>query len=298
MDRNKNKDTIFLLAGNPGTCIMKIGKSRYMTLIDTGADASLISKRLFDKLQNKPKLDRIKPNLQTASGEALTITGQITLSFTMNGLPLTQKFFVVNGLNRNLILGRDWLKDHGVRLYFDLGMLRIGKTYVRLEEDIHISSILRLDRKITLKPQSAVVCQVKVRQGFRKQDSKFIEVSNIDPGCILEEPGLTIKESVNNINQHNKTPILLFNQTNKFYTLKRGFVVGKGRPIDPLELSEVSELEEKEDKHLDFNNISVPEKHRPTIVRLLKKNADLFAKTDTVTLKIETDHPPIKNETL
>lgn len=34
-------------------------------------------------------------------------------------------------MNRNMILGRDWIKQKGVRLYFDLGYLRIGKTYVR-----------------------------------------------------------------------------------------------------------------------------------------------------------------------
>jgi hypothetical protein len=43
-----------------------------------------------------------------------------------------------------MILGREWLKQNGVRLYFDLGYLRINNTYVRLEEDIHISSLLRL----------------------------------------------------------------------------------------------------------------------------------------------------------
>jgi hypothetical protein len=43
-----------------------------------------------------------------------------------------------------MILGREWLKQNGVRLYFDLGYLRIDKTYVRLEEDIHISSLFFL----------------------------------------------------------------------------------------------------------------------------------------------------------
>ena len=135
----KGNDTIFLnLAGNPGTCIIKIWKSRFMTLIDTGADASLISKKMYNKLPHKPKLNRVTPRLQTASGESLSIIGQTTISFTMNGLPITQKFFVTDGLNRNFILGRDWLKEHRVRLYIDLGMLRICRTYVKLEEDIHI----------------------------------------------------------------------------------------------------------------------------------------------------------------
>ena len=50
---------------------------------------------------------------------------------------------VVRYLNRNLILGLDWLKQNNVRLYFDLKCLRInGKHYVNLE-DVHIASTYR-----------------------------------------------------------------------------------------------------------------------------------------------------------
>ena len=52
-------------------------------------------------------------------------------------------FFVANTLNRNAILGRDWLMQNGVRIYFDLGALKIGEEYVALE-DFHISSIITL----------------------------------------------------------------------------------------------------------------------------------------------------------
>ena len=41
-------------------------------------------------------------------------------------------FVVVNDMNRNVILGRDWLKENGVRIYFDLGLLRINNVYVKL----------------------------------------------------------------------------------------------------------------------------------------------------------------------
>ena len=49
----------------------------------------------------------------------------------MNGLTMSQKYYVTNGLNRNFILGRDWPKQIGVRMYFDLGMLRTWRN-VRL----------------------------------------------------------------------------------------------------------------------------------------------------------------------
>ena len=64
----------------------------------------------------------------------------------MNGLTMSQKFYVTDGLNRNFILGRDWLIQNGIRMYFDLGMLRIGRTFVKFEEDCHIASILRIGK--------------------------------------------------------------------------------------------------------------------------------------------------------
>ena len=310
--KNKNKNynvkkeskTINLnLAGNPGTCIIKIGKSRFRTLIDTGADASLISKKMFDKLPIKQKVTRVAPRLQTASGEPLSIVGQTNISFTMNGLPLTQQFFVTDGLNRNFILGRDWLKEHGVRLYFDLGMLRIGKTYVKLEEDIHISSILRLDKKVALKPQTAAICHVKLSQGFRIPDSRLLEVTNLEPGCLQDEPGLVIQESIDKIPNTQKIPVMIVNQTNKFYKLKRGCVVGKGRGLEDQEISSISEDEKPEDTEHDFDEVKVPKKHEKDVKRVLRKNKDLFARkdsdlghTNTVKMKIDTgSHPPIKN---
>jgi hypothetical protein len=60
-------------------------------------------------------------------------------------------------MNRNVILGKDWLTQNGVRLYFDLGCLRIGKCYVSLEEDIKIAYIVRCAKDAVLKPHVATV---------------------------------------------------------------------------------------------------------------------------------------------
>ena len=72
----------------------------------------------------------------------------------------------MKNLNRNAILERDWLIQNGVRMYFDLGTLRIREEYVALK-DVHISSIIRLAQKITLKPQHLHTCigQAKSRNG-------------------------------------------------------------------------------------------------------------------------------------
>ena len=54
------------------------------------------------------------------------------------------EFFVVPEMNRNIILGRGLLKQFGVCMYYDLGCIRIGKSYFKMEEDAHISSLARL----------------------------------------------------------------------------------------------------------------------------------------------------------
>ncbi|KAL5020837.1 hypothetical protein ScPMuIL_002080, partial [Solemya velum] len=104
------------LAGNLGSCLVKIDKMRYRCLIDSGADSCLISARMYKNLPNRLKLKSGGPSLKTASGETLNILGQIELPFTMNGLQMSHKFYVTEGLFRNMLLGRDWMKKYGLKI--------------------------------------------------------------------------------------------------------------------------------------------------------------------------------------
>jgi len=69
-----------------------------------------------------------------------------------------------------------------------------------------------------------------------------------------------------------------------------------------LNSQDTSSQHERQDKE-DFKEIDVPIEQHTDIVRLLKRNSDLFAKkdadlghTDTVKMKIDTgNHRPIKN---
>ena len=115
------------LAGNPSSCVLWIQKQKFRTLVDTGAEVSLISKKCFQNLPIKARVISEKPNLRAVNGQSLKVIGAVNIKFTMNKLTMNHKFYVTDGLNRNFILGRDWLRQNGVRLYFDLGYLRIGK---------------------------------------------------------------------------------------------------------------------------------------------------------------------------
>ena len=68
------------------------------------------------------------------------------------------EFFAVPQLNRNIILGRDWLKQFGVWMYYYLGCRGIGKSYVKMEEDIYMSSLARLATHTVIRPQTGKFC--------------------------------------------------------------------------------------------------------------------------------------------
>lgn len=57
-----------------------------------------------------------------------------------------------------MILGRDWLNGNYVRLYCDLGLMRVdGKAYAILIEHLHTSTIVRTPKKLIMKPITVTV---------------------------------------------------------------------------------------------------------------------------------------------
>lgn len=210
---------------------------------------------------------------------------------------------MVSDINRNVILGRDWLVKNGVWLYYDLGMLRVGNVYANLEEDIHISSIVGLSKKTILKPQTSNICFVKIKRGFELPKSKLYEILSLDKGGLSDEPGILIGNAIVKIENVNKVPIHIVNNTNKTFRFKRGTAVGKINGV--LEENLVSleeELTNKMPETEDNVQINVPSEHKQIINMIIDKNKDIFAvkdsdlgHTDTVKMEIETgDNPPVK----
>ncbi|CAG2218766.1 Transposon Ty3-G Gag-Pol polyprotein,Transposon Ty3-I Gag-Pol polyprotein [Mytilus edulis] len=215
---------------------------------------------------------------------------------------MTHLFYVVSDMNRNVILGRDWLVKNGVRLYFDLGMLRVGDVYANLEEDIHISSILRLSKETVFKPQTSNICFVKIKKNFQLSESKLYETSAVTEGSFCEEPGLLIGNSVVKINQLNRIPIHVVNSTNKTFKFKRGTAVGRINTVLEENLVSLNEIKNKEIQLENDCEIDAPLEYKSIIEKLISKNKDIFAAkdselghTDTVKMEIETgNHPPIR----
>ena len=294
-----------LVAGNPSSCLLKIEKQTFRALLDSGADCSLIHYDVYKNLKHKPKLCRQNVVLNSVNGENLNVKGSIDLEFQIGKVKMTQMFFVVVKMNRRIILGRDWLKQRGVRVYYDLDCLRVDGCYVPLQEDIHITSVVRLQGKTKIAPQSSILCKAKVRRDSRFPSSGIFQVSSITEGFITKDPGLLVTNAVSRMFGNRCVSIMVVNSTNKMMTLRKGCPIAKIEQVNNMDIFEANQCNVKtpaSETKIDFDTVDAPSQHKPRLIKLLKKNADLFAQTDselshtdTVKKKIDTGtSPPIK----
>ena len=93
-------------------------------------------------------------------------------------------------MNRNIILGRYWVKQFGVHMYYDLGFLRIYKSYVKMEEDIHISLLARLTAHTIIRGQTGKFFLCVAKENKQLLNFKFYQVIPTENSTISREPGL------------------------------------------------------------------------------------------------------------
>ena len=305
INENSPQETFKIsVSGSPNSCLVKVGKQRIRTLVDTGAECSLMHRRIFDQLKDRPKLLNKKVCLQSANGTELKCDGCVNVQICIGGTEMSQDFYVIRDLNRNMILGLDWLKTHNVRIYFDLKCLRInGKHYVNLEEDIHIASTVRMKKTCLIKPQTALICHGKVRENPDLPVGESYEISQIDRGFIVNQPGLQIINTVSTLAHDRSLPLLIVNNTNKFIKIYRHGLLAKitGIQNNVSTVNSVIKNNQSKDK-LNLNDLDVPQQYRSKIEKLVLQNQDLFANKDselghTETVKMQVDvgnNEPIK----
>lgn len=245
--------------------------------------------------------------MQSVNGNNLNVLGAAQINFKIGKVKQRHEFFVVNNMNRMVILGRSWLCENGVRLFFDLGCLKIKDTYIPLEQDIHISALVRMNQSVTLKPYTSLVCLVKVKNRPSIPVSECYAIKEINTSYLANEPGVCIAESVAILSKNRRFPVMITNNTAKHVKIDEGRVIGKVEQISPTEVKEISMIDTYNKQttlptNVSTEDINAPEEFKTKIVQLINQNKDLFANKDselthtsTVKMQIDTgDHPPIK----
>ena len=148
----------FEFAGDPNSCIIKINKQKFHALLDSSAAVSLIRTRVYNSLKEKPKLKKQSELLQSVIGDSIDVDGYASLKYELGREKQDHEFFVVRQINRNIILGGDWLKQFGVCISYNLGCIRMSKSYVKMEGDGCISSLARLTAHTIIRLQRGEFC--------------------------------------------------------------------------------------------------------------------------------------------
>ena len=308
-----NEKYLVNLTRNPNSCLIKIEKQRVRCLIDSGATTSLISWKFYNNLIFKPGLQRASAHLELVDGTALSLKGKVELKFEMKSLKLAHTFFVVDGINRNILLGDDWLTSNEVRMYFDLGCIRVKGVYVPLVADKHINSICRLNRSLTVAPNTSYVCCARVKGSFEAEDGSELLVQSFDDHMICNQPGVELDESVVKLDRTGKFQVSISNYTNRYIRLKKGCVIGRAVVMSNVceehSISHINRSSRQETSTLNMpsqdeikSQIHTEENHRKLVEELVFKNLDVFAfkdsqvfASDLVKMKIDlTDKTPFK----
>ena len=267
------------LSGNPNSCLVKLGRTNFRALVDSGAEVSLLHQRAFNQIKNKPKLKKTKLCLQSVSGESLGVLGTAIVNISVGGEVRDHEFVIVSEMNRNMILGMDWLVQNKVNLYFGLGKLKIGSTYVSLEKDIHIASLVRVAADTVLKPQTATICRVKIKENLRYKN-KNCHIDSVEGGYLSLEPGVIVHSSVGKV-ENKSVPVLISNNTGKTIKLRRGCVIGRSCMVEEAkEIGEVRVKGEKSEREISPDDVHAPPEHKNRLVDIFKRHRDRVADTD------------------
>ena len=295
-------------SGNPNSCVIQIGKAKWRSLIDSGAEVSCVDARVLSKLKRPPKVKHVNQHLQGAGGSPLKVQGIVHITFQLGEKDYTHPFYVIKNASRNWIIGCDFLKKYNARIYFDLEKLRLGKEYVNLDQDVHVASVVRLAQDVTIPPQSSAHAIGKLKPRSYYKSGMLCEVDQDEKSCIRDEPGLLLANSLSKLDDKCRCQLSIINSTTKTYTLKRGCVMGKMSIVEDIDVHTLAEVVKSTPHNLpvspDFTEAQAPDEHREVLTKLLKRNADVFAATDTdfgmtntVKMTIDTgNHRPIKQK--
>ena len=81
-------------------------------------------------------------------------------------------------------------------MFYGLGCIRIGKSYVKMEEDIHISSLTRLTAHTIIRRQAGKFCLCIAKGNKQLLSSKLNQVIFTEDSTISREPGLLTVNSI------------------------------------------------------------------------------------------------------
>ena len=186
------------------TFLIAIQGTKCNALIDTGATRSCISEAYFKTLpqQNLKGLHRVA--VRSASGSSLAPVGFITCNITLGNKTFQHDFVVCKHLMRPLILGREFLFENELKVYYS----KMGKCRLDNKQEEWIATVEAQD-ELTLSLKSGVyipgrtVAVLNVNSAIQQYDVG--QVYNVRANFLLEDeyPQLQIIPTLHKVDDTN-----------------------------------------------------------------------------------------------
>ena len=208
--------------------------------------------------QNLKGLQRVA--VRSASGSSLAPVGFITCNITLGNKTFQHDFVVCKYLMRPLILGREFLFENELKVYYSkTGECRLDYKQEELIATLETQDELMLSLKGGVYIPGRTVAVLNIDSSVQQYD--IGQVYNVRANSLLEDeyPQLQIISTLHKLDDtnHNLIPFVMVNLGEDHIFLSKGQVVGF---LDP-ECIDISEIE------LDIATITVNSLESPTTIK-------------------------------
>lgn len=263
-------------------------------LVDTGADFSIMSEPLADKLK-KVRTKWTGPYIRNAGGQIMTPTGKCTARLTIGNAAFVATFVILPECCKSLILGMDFLREYGAVVNIRDGVVTFSPANDTANGTERQRRTLRIiDEDVCIPPLSCSL--VSVSCGTQLTEEAVAEHAT----TLLFRQGVAIARGIVSL-VDGRTDVLLTNFTNERRYISKGTAVAYLDDIDHTEDSFAMQGEAKAPTTpctpaVDIGPSLTPaDRHR--LMELLEQFKDCFSSTSRVGQTPLTKHRIITEET-
>ena len=249
------------------------GKNTVLALFDTGADVSIIAKRLFDKFAQHLQFSPIirhwpSAHLRSATGNVVDVLGKTELLLQIGGKIVKHEFLVVTGVKTSCILGIDFMHKNGI-------ILDTGRKSLHWPRSSSAPPEVVTKRQTIVPPRSVKRISANV-QGLTAMKSDKMQ-------WVFEPDGLYMTESLVLCNDDETTSVLAQNPTDYPLTYPRGAKLGNLYQAEIASLETLEKLNQNSKSETSSSTVQpnlseIPSSFHPLYLKLLKEFPDVFSK--------------------
>ena len=286
---------------------LNVGDRVIKSLVDTGADVSVLNLKMFRSLPKNRilkfcKRQKHEINITGVTGNNLNIVGKADVELYLNKTKIVISVYVAENIKQNLILGNDILRQYEILVDIKHNCIVFQNKIIPFSNcGDHIFSV-SLIKRITVPRYSQWTVPVRIQNNRAKNKSLFIQgISEVN--YFKNRPGVSISSCILN-NKHKYANIFIENNSNIPIHLKKGSHVAIAELVSPEDILNTDQnlFSSQEEHAFNLDHLNNFPKEKQNLHNILEKFSNIFitkdaemTQTNVLKAKIDTNNAtPIK----